>query len=226
MAHTRPPVWAIVAFAIGIALVSIAAFELSRPSEARDRERVAVAVVPARAPVRGPARGAERLRYRDDTTRVIVPAPVDLAPVSVDIPGIGARSPLIRLGLNADNTLEVPKDFALAGWYIYRSVPGEPGPSVIAGHVDSRSGPGVFYRLRELGPGALVDVTRSDRSIARFTVTGTEQVDKDQFPTDRVYGPTSGAELRLITCGGSFNWSTRHYEDNLIVYATLLQIIR
>jgi hypothetical protein len=84
----------------------------------------------------------------------------------------------------------------------------------------------VFLRLKEVQPGATIEVDRSDGSTAVFSVTGLEQHPKDQFPTERVYGPTAGADLRLITCGGAFNWSTRHYEDNLIAFATLDQIVR
>ena len=152
------------------------------------------------------------------------PTPPAPTPVAVRIPSIGIDSPLIRLGLNADNTLEVPSDFAVAGWYIYRSVPGEPGPGIIAGHVDSQTGPAVFFRLKELEPGATIDVERSDGSVATFTVTAREQYDKDAFPTDKVYGPTSSPQLRVITCGGSFDWNTRHYNDNVVVFADLQSI--
>jgi sortase (surface protein transpeptidase) len=149
----------------------------------------------------------------------------DLSPIAIRIPSIGVDSGLVRLGLNADNTLEVPSDFAVAGWYIYRAVPGEAGPSIIAGHVDSQTGPAVFFRLKELEPGATVEVERTDRSVAVFRVTAKEQYDKDAFPTERVYGPTSTPQLRLITCGGSFDWNTRHYNDNIVVFAELQSIV-
>ena len=151
--------------------------------------------------------------------------PRDLTPLAVRIPGVGVESPLVPLGLNADGTLEVPSDFAVAGWYIYRPVPGEPGPSVIAGHVDSRRGPAVFYRLRDVEEGGSIEVDRADGSVAVFTVTLKEQHDKDDFPTDRVYGPTEGAELRVITCGGTFDRSIGHYNDNIIVFAVLDHIV-
>jgi sortase (surface protein transpeptidase) len=153
------------------------------------------------------------------------PARADLAPVAVRIPSIGVNSVLVPLGLNPDNTLEVPTDFAVAGWYIYRPVPGEPGPSIIAGHVDSYTGPAVFFRLKELEPGANIEVERSDGSVAVFRVTAREQYDKDAFPTDKVYGTTTSPQLRLITCGGTFDWNTRHYNDNVVVYADLQSIV-
>jgi hypothetical protein len=126
------------------------------------------------------------------------PRPIPL-PVSVSIPSVGIGSPLIPLGLNPDNTLEVPKDFGVAGWYTGRPVPGEFGPSIIAGHVDSNADLRSSTTFGDVQPGAIVDVARSDGSVARFTVVAKEQHDKDAFPTDHVYGPTDSPELRLIT---------------------------
>lgn len=233
MAHTRPPVWAIVAWSVGVILVAIAVLGLGRAESTGGRLTRAAAVKPVtHAPVAhgelGDGRsgiGAFR-QPANTTTTTVAPTNPSLAPLTIRIPAIGVTSPLISLGLNPDNTLEVPADFSVAGWYRYRPVPGEPGPAVIAGHVDSRVGPAVFYRLKELPPGAIVEVDRSDGSTAVFTVTGTEEHDKDAFPTERVYGPTAGAELRVITCGGTFDWSTRHYNDNIIVFATLAKIVR
>jgi hypothetical protein len=140
-------------------------------------------------------------------------------PTRVRIPAIGVESPLVALGLTADGALEVPTDFAVAGWFTGGSVPGAPGPAVLAGHVDSRSGPAVFYRLRELAPGDVVEVDRTDGSAARFRVERVEQYPKGDFPTGTVYGPAPGAQLRLITCGGIFDRSVAHYRDNVVVYA-------
>ena len=140
-------------------------------------------------------------------------------PVRIEIPSIGVRAPIIRLGLNPDRTLEVPTDYGDTGWWSGGARPGENGPAVIVGHVDSKSGPAVFYRLSELRPGAKIVVVRSDGSRARFTVQGSERYPKDEFPTARVYGHTDGPTLRLITCGGQFDSSSGHYKDNTIVYA-------
>ena len=140
-------------------------------------------------------------------------------PVRIEIPAIGVRAPIIRLGLNPDRTLEVPKDFGDTGWWSGGPRPGEPGPAVIAGHVDSHTGPAVFYRLRELRPRDTIVVVRRDGTRARFTVQGSEQYPKARFPTARVYGRTAGPTLRLITCGGTFDQSTGHYLDNTVVYA-------
>ncbi len=137
----------------------------------------------------------------------------------VVIPGIGVDAPVIDLGLNPDGTLEVPTRFDQAGWYTGGSLPGEAGPAVIVGHVSSRQGPGVFYRLRDLRPGDLVRVIRPDGSVARFRVEEVVQYPKSAFPTERVYGDVTGSRLRLITCGGAFDYSTGHFVDNVVVFA-------
>jgi sortase (surface protein transpeptidase) len=145
-------------------------------------------------------------------------------PAEVHIPKIGARSSLIPLGLNPDETIEVPPvgQPMQAGWYRLARTPGEAGPAVLLGHVDGNQQPGIFFRLKELVAGDEVSVSRKDGTTARFRVTRTEQVAKDSFPTEAVYGDTTTPELRLITCGGSFDESARNYRDNVIVYATLV----
>ena len=140
-------------------------------------------------------------------------------PVRIEIPSIGVDAPLIRLGLNRDRTLQVPADFSKAGWWTGGARPGQPGPAIVAGHVDSYSGPAVFYRLRDLRRGATIVIDRRDGTRARFTVLGSEEYPKSRFPTTRVYGSTPGPTLRLITCSGAFDRSTGHYVDNTVVYA-------
>ena len=141
-------------------------------------------------------------------------------PTKVRIASIGVDATIIDLGLNPDRTLEVPEDIRLTGWWTGRSVPGEDGPSIVVGHIDSAAqGAGVFFRLRELDVGDAIYVERSDGSVAEFRVTETELVLKNEFPTEKVYGSTEGSQLRLITCGGSFDRSARSYLGNLIVYA-------
>jgi LPXTG-site transpeptidase (sortase) family protein len=145
-------------------------------------------------------------------------------PVRVDVPAIGARSALVQLGLDADGTVEVPplERDSKAGWYRDSPTPGEVGPSVILGHVDSAEyGPGVFFRLGELRKGDEISVARADGSTADFSVDRVVSVPKDDFPTLEVYGNTDRAELRLITCGGDFDASARSYVDNIVVFASL-----
>jgi sortase (surface protein transpeptidase) len=140
-------------------------------------------------------------------------------PVRVEIPSIGVSSRLIRLGLNADGTMEVPRDYGLAGWFTGGAMPGQDGPAVISGHVDSKSGPAVFYRLRDLRNGDVIRVRRAAGDWLTFEVTGTARYAKAEFPTDAVFGPVTGPVLRVITCGGDFDRSSGHYLDNVVVTA-------
>jgi hypothetical protein len=140
-------------------------------------------------------------------------------PVRIEIPAIGVDAPVIPLGLNPDRTLEVPANYGDTGWWSGGPRPGERGPAVIAGHVDSHTGPAVFFRIGELRPGDPIAVVRRDGTRARFTVLGSEQYRKADFPTERVYGRTRGATLRLITCSGEFDRASGHYLDNTVVYA-------
>jgi sortase (surface protein transpeptidase) len=128
----------------------------------------------------------------------------------------------VPLGLNADRTVQVPPVDTpeQAGWFTGAPRPGDPGPAVLLGHVNGGGQAGIFARLGELGPGDEVLVERADGSTVRFTVRRVDQVPKTDFPTDEVYGDTDGPELRLITCGGSFDESADSYRDNIIVYAT------
>ena len=149
-----------------------------------------------------------------------VPEPVHGSPDRIKIDSIGVDAPIVDLQRAADQTLEVP-GWDDAGWWERGPEPGERGPAVIAGHVDSKAGPAVFYRLRDLQPGAPIEVLLDDGRNVTFTVDRTERFAKDAFPTLDVYGITDGSELRLITCDGDFDRSVGHYEDNLVVYATL-----
>jgi hypothetical protein len=141
-------------------------------------------------------------------------------PRRISIPAIGVSAPVIPLHLNPDRTLEVPRDYAQTGWFTGGPEPGERGPSVIVGHVDSKTGPAVFYRLRELRRGQIIKIGRIDGTTVRFRVDGLERWPKSEFPTSRVYGRTRGATLRLVTCSGNFDPASGHYEDNTIVFAT------
>jgi sortase (surface protein transpeptidase) len=144
------------------------------------------------------------------------------APAFVSIPSIHTTSSLIKLGLDTDGGLEVPTDYLQAGWYDRGPRPGDPGPAVLAGHLDSKIGPGIFSRLSEVKPGDIVNVTRGDGQVVQFAVTRVDQYPKRAFPTRQVYGSTDQAELRVITCGGSFDRSKGSYRDNIVVFARLV----
>jgi sortase (surface protein transpeptidase) len=115
--------------------------------------------------------------------------------------------------------MEVPRDDALAGWFTGGAVPGRDGPAVISGHVDSKSGPAVFYRLRDLRRGDRIRVQSAAGDWLAFEVTGIARYAKAAFPTDAVFGPVTGPVLRVITCGGDFDRASGHYLDNVVVTA-------
>jgi Sortase domain len=145
-------------------------------------------------------------------------------PATLRIPAIRVDSPVDQVGLNPDRTMEVPSEgtpgYDHAAWFRYSVTPGRQGPSVIIGHVDSaEAGPSVFFELGRLRPGERAEVVRADGVTVTFEVTEVAVYPKDAFPTDRVYGRTAGPELRLITCGGSFDRGAGSYRDNTVVFA-------
>jgi len=137
----------------------------------------------------------------------------------ISISAIGVRAPVIRLGKNRDDTLQVPGSASQAGWWSGGAKAGRRGTAVIVGHVAANGGPAVFYRLRQLRPGDRVRVVHRDGSRASFSVTERHSYSKRNFPTERVYSRTPKPTLRLITCGGSFDASRGHYRDNVVVFA-------
>jgi Sortase domain len=140
-------------------------------------------------------------------------------PVELTVPAIGVRTSLVRLGLTPAGRLQVPASFTVAGWYDGSPRPGATGSAIIAGHIDSQAGPAVFYRLARLRPGDRAYVRRTDGTVALFRVTAVRIYPKDRFPTTAVYGPAPGPELRLITCGGTFDPALHSYLSNVVVYA-------
>ena len=145
--------------------------------------------------------------------------PTGVQPARIEIPALGVDAPVVDLQLKADE-VEVPEDFGDAGWWVQTRRPGEIGPAVIGGHVDSRSGPAVFHRLRDLRPGDEIIVHGEDGATRTFEVDQDPvQVDKHDRPPE-VFGFTNARpELRLITCGGDFDPSIGHYTDNIVVFA-------
>lgn len=143
-------------------------------------------------------------------------------PTELSIPDVAIRTSLLSVGRNADNTIEVPASYETAGWYRYSPTPGEIGPTIIVGHVDSYRGPAVFWRLSQLRPAQLIDVKRADGKTITYQITQIKQFDQNNFPTNEVYGNISHAGLRLITCGGVYNRATNGYSHNTVVYATMV----
>jgi sortase (surface protein transpeptidase) len=152
-------------------------------------------------------------------------APVgSVAPVALRIPAIGVAVSLSTLGLNPDQTVEVPTDFAQPGWFRLGPTPGQPGAAVILGHVDSYQGPAVFYRLGALQTGDQVEVVLAGGAVAHFAVTTVATYPKDQFPAQQVYATHGSSALQLVTCGGQFDTRTRSYLANVVAYTTLTAI--
>lgn len=145
-------------------------------------------------------------------------------PVRVEIPVLGVNAPLMKLERDADGTLQVPPldNHNLAGWFDRSVTPGQKGTSVILGHVDDFTGPSVFFSIKMLRPGELIKVVRANGGTAVFSVDGVQKVAKGTFPASIIYGNTRYPELRLITCGGPFDTTTRQYLDNIVVYSHLV----
>ena len=198
---------------IGVALVALAV-----TGNAGVAARLGTNVVPASSPASGslqaavsaPAAAASGLASRL------------LPPSRIRIPRIGLTAPVSALEPAAEGAVPSPSDPGVVGWYTRGPAPGEMGPAVFVGHLDSYVGPAVFWRLGELRPGDDVLVGRSDGSSVRFQVARAARYPRASFPSAEVYGPTAAAELRLITCAGSFNPLSRQYSDNVVVYATMV----
>jgi LPXTG-site transpeptidase (sortase) family protein len=167
-----------------------------------------------------PAPGPQQRGTLPVTATAPGPALARSTPVRLDVTSVGIHTRLIELGLNPDDTLEVPSKPLLAGWYTGSPTPGQQGPSIIAGHVDSTDGPAVFYRLGEVKPDDRIKVTLKDGEVATFKVAAVRSYSQKNFPTQTVYGNTDRATLRLITCG-DWNDETKQYDGNVVVFAEL-----
>jgi LPXTG-site transpeptidase (sortase) family protein len=167
------------------------------------------------------ASGAAAGRVQDPTSDTGTVEEAVAVPVRVRIPSIGVDAPLETLSVDADNALQPPVAWDAAGWYDQSPVPGERGPSVIAGHLVAPDGPAVFVDLASLVAGDLVEVERADGSVATFAVDRTISAERtDSFPTSEIYGPTPDAQLRLITCDGEYDPSRGHWTRNMVVFAS------
>lgn len=175
-----------------------------------------------------PPAGLSSAPLPEPTGWAAAPAPYTLArstPVSLTVPAIGIRTPLIGLGLTSTGAIQVPPltlaGVKEAGWYRLGPTPGSLGPAIIVGHVDSYQAAGVFYELGNLRPGEMIDVGLADHATADFRISAVASYVKTAFPTESVYGPINYAGLRLITCGGTFDTTTHSYLSNIVVYASL-----
>jgi hypothetical protein len=145
-------------------------------------------------------------------------------PVQLSVPAIALSVSLSTLGLNANGTVQVPTNIQQPGWYRVGPSPGQDGSAVILGHVDSYQGPAVFFKLRSLVPGDLVDVSLADGASAQFKVTFVAMYSKTSFPDKEVYGGQGHSSLQLVTCGGAFDSHTGHYLSNIVVFTSLVAL--
>lgn len=231
----------IVAAAVALMLVGIGAFAIAlvRQEPAPPDRPSAISATSSRPDLdraespNPPDAASEQLRAQRPPTSpaqqprrsaVRGPALDSSPPVSVTIPDLGISSSLVELGLNDDNTMQVPGDPTTIGWFTKAPTPGSLGPAVLAGHVTWNQRPAVFFELANLRPGDSVEITRRDGKTVVFTVTEVEQYAKAEFPTDKVYGVINHPGLRLITCAGDFDSETGDYNDNIVVYAELTDV--
>jgi Sortase domain len=195
--------------ALGLALVLLATLSGAQRAQPRP-PHPATSPRPATPPLpAGPAAA-----FRSERGYPAVPEPVRLR-----IPALHVDGRVERLGLQRDGSIAVPERTDVAGWFAGGPRPGQPGPAVLLGHVDSRDGPGIFIDLSRARPGTTVRIDRSDGSTVTFRITRVAKVPKVRFPTDLVYAPTLDPALRLVTCGGSFDRARGSYRDNVIAFA-------
>lgn len=192
---------------------------MRRPALALGVAGLALVAAACGSPVAGSASPA------DDVPPVAAASAGVLDPAAVDIPAIGAHSSLKPSGVTPDGGWEVAplSEPEQATWFEPGPEPGEPGTSVILGHVNGSHRPGVFARLYELKPGDEVRVTDTAGAVAVFHVTDVERQPKAEFASDEVLSDEGPAQLRLITCGGDLVHTATGgtYTDNWIVSAAL-----
>ncbi|MFF7573902.1 class F sortase [Streptomyces sp. NPDC008061] len=178
------------------------------------------APAPAAAPPAPAAPAAPSAAASPSPTGLFMPRS---KPTKLQIPSIAVKAPFTPLSIGANGQLNPPppNDTNLVGWYKGGVTPGERGSAIVAGHVDTTTGPAVFLQLQFVKQGATVDITRADGSVATFKVDSVEKFSKANFPNDLVYADTPDAQLRLITCGGTYDRKAKDYKDNVVVFAHL-----
>ena len=148
--------------------------------------------------------------------------PARWAPTQLRIPDIGVDAQVVGVAQTDTGAMEAPADYGEVGWYRLGAKPGDPGRAVLAGHVDSKTGPAVFYKLRDLVPGSVIEVSLGNGAeTLRYVVSGTARYPEHEAPLDRIFGPAEHSELVLITCAGDFDFSAGAYPDRLVIYADL-----
>lgn len=215
--------WLIAAALAAVLAVAAVLWGITHRYETPTPPSAATAAIPGPSQTPGAQGSSPSLGSSTSATSPATAVRPGSKPVSVSIPTIGVQLSLIELGLQPDGTLAVPSGAQVSkgAWFTGSPVPGAVGPSVIEAHVTTSTGKGPFFRLASLHDGDRASVRLADGTSVQFTVYRVARYPKDAFPTGEVYGNTSGPELRLITCGGEFDRSTGHFDDNTVVYARL-----
>lgn len=215
--------WLIAAALAAVLAVAAVLWGITHRYEAPAPPSAATAAVPGPSQTPGAQEASPSLGSSTSAAGPATDVRAGAKPVSVSLPAIGVQLPLIELGLQPDGTLAVPSGAQIdkGAWFTGSPVPGNVGPAVIEAHVTTATGKGPFFRLAILSAGDRASVRLADGSSVPFVVYRVARYPKNAFPTGEVYGNTSGPELRLITCGGEFDRSTGHFDDNTVVYARL-----
>lgn len=214
---------ALVMVALGIGLINHGLQRAAPPPQPSAAQQFAPHTAPPTPDPVAPADPAPSPAAPAPPTDLVPPPLAPSRPTRVRIPAIRVDAPLTGLSLLKNGQLASPpeKDPNLAGWYQDGTTPGSVGTAIIGGHVDTHTGPAVFYNLGALPKGALIDIDRADGTVARFTIDAVEAYTAKAFPDQKVYGPTPRPELRLITCGGGFDKRRKQYLGNVVAFAHL-----
>lgn len=146
-------------------------------------------------------------------------------PIKLSVPAVGIEAEFeAPVGIDAEGEMEVPKNYDTVAWYKHGPTPGELGPTVIVGHVDSEKGPEVFQPLKDVKEGDEIKVKREDGTTMVFRVYDVAYHSRKKFPVGKIFGDVDQPEIRLITCGGFFDYFKRSYSHNLVVYGTLARV--
>lgn len=144
-------------------------------------------------------------------------------PTELRVNRVAIKASLISVGLELDGSTKIPDEYGLAGWYNLAPTPGEAGPAIIVGHVDNwQRGPSIFWRLHEVIPGDIVEVDRADNGTIKFRVDEVKQFPRHNLPVEKIYGDIDYAGIRIMTCGGTFDSQAQEYDQNTIVFGTLI----
>lgn len=206
----RALLWPLVAVGLGILLI-YNSFGTTSDGKPLSRPVIAAPASPAPDVAAGAGATAGMTLPRAEPTRLVIRS------IAVD-------APFMPLSIGPSGRLDSPptNDSNLVGWFREGATPGEPGTAIVAGHVDTRTGPAVFIHLGSVGPGTLVDVAREDGSVVTFAVDSVESFSKTDFPDERVYADTPDPQLRLITCGGEYDKKAKDYKENVVVFAHMV----